>query len=66
MCSLSLLAVACLGSVALRHTLNPGLVGLSLSYLMQMTGLVQWLVRQVGGCRRRACVRRVCGVCAGP
>ena len=58
MCSLSLLAVACFGSVALRHTLNPGLVGLSLSYLMQMTGLVQWLVRQVGDC---AVVMHVCG-----
>ena len=47
MCSLALLAVACFGSVALRRTLNPGMVGLSLSYLMQMTGLLQWLVRQV-------------------
>ena len=47
-CSLMLLAVASLGAVALKSTLSPGVVGLALSYLMQLTGLVQWLIRQVG------------------
>ena len=59
MCSLALLAVACFGSVALRRTLNPGMVGLSLSYLMQMTGLLQWLVRQVRSAASCCCSKGV-------
>ena len=59
MCSLALLAVACFGSVALRRTLNPGMVGLSLSYLMQMTGLLQWLVRQVRSVASCCCSKGV-------
>ena len=47
MVSLLLLAVAAFGSIALESSLNAGAVGLGLSFLMQLTGLVQWLIRQV-------------------
>ncbi len=45
--SLCLLSVAAFGSIALKSTLSAGAVGLGLSLLMQLTGLVQWLIRQV-------------------
>ena len=34
-------------AVATRSSLNPGLIGLSLSYILQLTALFQWCVRQV-------------------
>eukprot|EP00455_Lapot_gusevi_P037310 TRINITY_DN416_c0_g1_i6.p1 TRINITY_DN416_c0_g1~~TRINITY_DN416_c0_g1_i6.p1 ORF type:complete len:1330 (+),score=511.36 TRINITY_DN416_c0_g1_i6:191-4180(+) len=42
----SITLTACIISVALRDTLNPGLVGLSISYAMSVTGLLTWLIRQ--------------------
>ncbi len=51
--ALILLAAASLGSVALRASLDAGNVGLALSLLMQLTGMVQWFIRQVRCNRRR-------------
>jgi ATP-binding cassette subfamily C (CFTR/MRP) protein 4 len=44
--SLGLLSVVVFGSVALRNSLSAGVVGLSVSLLMQLTGMVQWFIRQ--------------------
>ena len=44
--SIAVLAFAAFGSVGLRHVVNPGVVGLALSYVMQLTVTIQWLVRQ--------------------
>ncbi|KAI8918385.1 P-loop containing nucleoside triphosphate hydrolase protein [Powellomyces hirtus] len=46
--SASFLAIVAIGSVGLRESLGlrPGVVGLLLSYVLQLTGLLQWAVRQ--------------------
>ncbi|KAJ3018717.1 Multidrug resistance-associated protein 4 [Thoreauomyces humboldtii] len=46
--SATFLAIVAFGSVGLRGSLGlePGVVGLLLSYVLQLTGLLQWCVRQ--------------------
>ncbi|KAI8907576.1 P-loop containing nucleoside triphosphate hydrolase protein [Powellomyces hirtus] len=46
--SAAFLAIVAFGSVGLRGSLGlqPGVVGLLLSYVLQLTGLLQWCVRQ--------------------
>lgn len=41
-----LVIVTSFSAVAQRDTLDPGAVGLSLAYIMQLTGVFQWAVRQ--------------------
>ncbi|KAJ1961640.1 hypothetical protein IWQ62_003796 [Dispira parvispora] len=41
------LTVSVLASVAGRNSLDAGLVGLSLSYVLQLLGMVQWMICQV-------------------
>jgi ATP-binding cassette subfamily C (CFTR/MRP) protein 4 len=43
---LAVLTVTVLSAVAIRDRLDPGEVGLILIYVMQLAGLLQWIVRQ--------------------
>ncbi len=44
-CSFTLLSAAIIAT-ALRNSVNVALLGLALTYLLQLTGLMQWFVRQ--------------------
>ncbi|KAJ1982361.1 hypothetical protein H4R35_000316 [Dimargaris xerosporica] len=46
MLSFAFLTVASFATVAARSTTDPGMVGLGLSYVLQLLGMVQWLIRQ--------------------
>ncbi|KAJ1983815.1 hypothetical protein H4R34_001058 [Dimargaris verticillata] len=46
MLSFGFLAVASFATVAVRSTADPSMVGLGLSYVLQLLGMVQWLIRQ--------------------
>lgn len=42
----ALLLLSAVFAVAARHQLSPSLVGLALSYMLQLSGMFQWAVRQ--------------------
>lgn len=44
--TVGLIAVTAFVSIPMRSTLEPGLVGLCLTYVLQLQGLFQWAVRQ--------------------
>ena len=44
--AVALIAVTAFACVPMKATLNSGLVGLSLTYVLQLQGLFQWAVRQ--------------------
>jgi hypothetical protein len=61
--SAATLMSAALLAVAVRSFVSPALLGLALTYVLQLTGLMQWFVRQVGGRavgRLGGCVGGVC------
>lgn len=50
----------CLSAASLRRTLDPGLMGLSIAYALNLTSLFQWCVRQSAEVENQmTCVERV-------